>query len=140
MREPARPVVVVAAGAVAAAVNLVVYAAGRAAGGSFRFTASGVPAEVDAATVAGFSVVPLVVGLIVVALLAPRAAWVGRAALIAGPLLAAGTVPLMTLPADFDTASTVALSICHLTLIPIVVLAVIVLRAPAPEPSRAARV
>jgi hypothetical protein len=74
VRELSRPMIVAAAGDVATVVNLMVYEIGRAAGGSFRFTASGVPAEVDAVTVAGFSVVPLVVGLTAVALLAPVAA------------------------------------------------------------------
>ncbi|SNY73466.1 DUF6069 family protein [Paractinoplanes atraurantiacus] len=113
---------IVLLGVVAAvAVNLLVYAVGRAAGGTFRFTTSGEPAEVDAVTVAGFSAVPLLAGLTAVALLGP---WAARTALVLGPLLALGTIPLMTLPADFDTVSTVALALCHLTLIPIVVIAV----------------
>jgi hypothetical protein len=50
--------------------------------------------------------------------------WVHRAALVAGPVLAAGTIVTMTLPADFDTVSTVTLAVCHLTLVPIIVAAV----------------
>lgn len=129
MRDLSRPVVVAVSGVVAVVVNLAVYAAGRAAGGTFRFTSSGVPAEVDAVTVAGFSVVPLVAGLTVVALLARFAGWVVRAALVVGPLLAVGTIAVMTLPADFDTVSTTALAVCHLTLVPIVVVAVFAIRA-----------
>jgi hypothetical protein len=117
--------VVALAGISAVAVNLIVYAAGRAAGGTFRFTAATGPAEVDAATVAGFSAVPLLLGLAVVAVLAPRAAWAVRAALVAGPVLAVGTIVAMTLPADFDTASTVTLALCHLTLVPILIAAVV---------------
>jgi uncharacterized protein DUF6069 len=108
-------------------VNLVLYGIGRAAGGTFRFTASGQEAEVDAATVAGFSAVPLLIGLVAVALLLPVGSWVTRAALIAGPLLAIVTVPLMTLPADFDTTSKVTLALCHLTLVPITIIAVRIL-------------
>ncbi|GIF38979.1 DUF6069 family protein [Actinoplanes xinjiangensis] len=119
-----RVAVVAAAAAVAAAVNLAVYAVGRLAGGSFRFTSPSGPAEVDAVTVAAFSVLPLVIGLTVVALLAPRAAWVVRAAWVAGPLLAVVTIAGMTLPADFDTISKVGLALCHLTLVPIIVVAV----------------
>jgi hypothetical protein len=129
VREVSRPVVVAVSAVVAAVVNLVVYGVGRAAGGTFRFTASGVPAQVDAVTVAGFSVVPLVVGLTVVALLVARAAWVAAVALVVGPVLAVVTIAVMTVPADFDTVSTVALAVCHLTLVPIVVVAVRALRA-----------
>jgi hypothetical protein len=124
MSRLSRPAVVAVAVLTAVVVNLVVYALGRAAGGGFRFLAGGVPAEVDPVTVAGFSAVPLLAGLTVVALLAPRAAWVVPAALVAGPLLAIGTILLMTLPAGFDGISTVTLSLCHLTLVPITVLAV----------------
>ncbi|SBT43145.1 DUF6069 family protein [Micromonospora auratinigra] len=113
------------AGATAVAVNLILYGVGRAVGGTFRFTTSGGPAEVDAVTVAGFSAVPLLVGLTAVALLAPRAAWVVRVALVVGPLLAIGTIALMTLPTDFDTASKATLALCHLTLVPITIAAVI---------------
>ena len=36
-----------------------------------------------------------------------------------GPLLAVGTILVMTVPADFDTASTATLAVCHVTLVPI---------------------
>jgi uncharacterized protein DUF6069 len=124
MPRLSRPAVIAAAVLTAVVVNLVVYALGRAVGGGFRFLSGGVPAEVDAVTVAGFSAVPLAAGLTVVALLAPRAAWAVPAALVAGPTLAIGTILLMTLPAGFDAISTVTLSLCHLTLVPITVLAV----------------
>ncbi|MEH0937815.1 DUF6069 family protein [Micromonospora psammae] len=117
--------VVALGGATAVAVNLILYGAGRAAGGTFQFTSSNGPAEVDALTVAGFSAVPLLIGLAAVALLAPHAAWVIRAALVVGPVLAVGAIVLMTLPADFDTASKPTLALCHLTLVPITVAAVV---------------
>lgn len=109
----------------AVVVNLVVYSVGRAAGGTFQFTSSSGPAEVDAVTVAGFSAIPLLIGLTAVALLAPLATWVIRAALIVGPVLAVGTIALMTLPTDFDTASKATLALCHLTLVPITIAAVV---------------
>lgn len=137
-RFPRAGVVALAVGT-AVVVNLLVYALGRAAGGGFQFLAGGVPAEVDARTVAGFSAVPLLAGLTAVALLAPRFPWVSRAALIVGPVLAVGTVLLMTLPADLDEISTVTLAACHLTLVPIIVLAVRALSrrrgAPAAQPA-----
>jgi len=119
-----RLLIITAAAGAAVAANLILYGAGRAAGGSFRFTSSGAPAVVDAVTVAGFSAVPLLLGLLAVALLAPLGAWVTRTALIVGPLLAVGTIALMTLPADFDTTSKVTLALCHLVLVPIIVVAV----------------
>jgi hypothetical protein len=128
----------VVAGAVVAAVvvNLAVYGAGRAAGGSFEFTsAAGRPSEVDALTVAGFTAVPLLLGLAAVALLRRFGAWVTRGALVVAPLLALGTIAVMTLPADFDTTSTVTLALCHVALLPIVVPAVLALARPAgPQP------
>ncbi|MEU8818653.1 DUF6069 family protein [Actinoplanes sp. NPDC048796] len=125
-----KTVLLILAVAVAVAVNLLVYAVGRAAGGTFRFTTSGEPAEVDALTVAGFSAVPLLIGLTAVALLGP---WAARTALVLAPLLALATIPLLTLPADFDTVSTVTLALCHLTLVPFAVAAI---RALAPLPRR----
>jgi hypothetical protein len=127
-----RVLIVPAAALAAVVVNLLVYAIGRAAGGTFRFTAAGGPAEVDAATVAGFSAIPLAVGLAGVALLAPRWRWVARAALIAGPALAVVTILIMTLPADLDATSTITLALCHLALIPIMLVAIRLLaRRPA---------
>lgn len=137
MSRLSRPVVVAAAVSAAVVVNLLVYAVGRAAGGSFRLTSAGATAEVDAVTVAGFSAVPLLAGLVVVALLAPRFRWVTRAALVAGPVLAVVTILVMTLPADLDTVSTVTLALCHLTLVPIMVPAI---RAQARPVRRAAPV
>jgi hypothetical protein len=132
-----RIAVVAGAVLVAVAVNLAIYGLGRAAGGSFEFTsASDRPAEVDAVTVAGFSAVPLLVGLTLVALLMRFGSWVTRAALVVAPVLAVGTILLMTLPADFDTTSTVTLALCHLALIPIVVGAIRILsRTPQPTPA-----
>lgn len=75
-------------------------------------------------TVAGFSVVPLLIGLTAVAVLAPLGGWVVRIAYFAGPALAVGTIVVMTLPADFDTTSTVTLAVCHLTLVPIIIVVV----------------
>ncbi|GAA4974087.1 DUF6069 family protein [Actinoplanes utahensis] len=135
MSEPPRAAVVALAVTAAVVFNLAVYTIGRAAGATYRFTSRGEPAEVDALTVAGFSAVPLLIGLTAVALSAARAGWPVTAALIAGPLLAVVTVPLMTVPADFDTASTAALALCHLTLVPVIVVAVLRMRTPRPAPT-----
>ncbi|WP_250005968.1 DUF6069 family protein [Actinoplanes sp. M2I2] len=119
-----RPAIIALACVAAVIVNLVVYGVGRAAGGSFRFTTGGVVNEVDAVTVAGFSAVPLLVGLVLVAVLARLGPWVARVAAIVAPVLAVVTILVMTLPADLDGTSTIALALCHLTLAPISFLAI----------------
>jgi hypothetical protein len=130
-----RPAVIAAAGVAAVVVNLIVYAVGRAAGGSFVFTANGDTNEVDAVTVGGFSAVPLLIGLVVVALLARLGSWVTRVASIVAPVLAAGTIVVMTLPADLDRTSTITLALCHLTLIPISILAIQLIKNAHASPS-----
>ena len=125
-----RPAWAVVGGAVVVAVvvNLAIYAVDRAAGATFDFTTSTDPATVDAATVAGFTAVPLLVKLTLAALLGRRWSWVIPAALVIAPLLAVATIFVMTIPADLDTASTVTLASCHLALVPVVVLALRALR------------
>ncbi|MDG4791169.1 DUF6069 family protein [Micromonospora sp. WMMD1102] len=133
MRRLPRPGIVGLAVVAAVLGNLVLYAVGRAAGGTFRFTTPQGPAEVDALTVAGFSAVPLLVGLAAVALLAPLAGWISRVATIVGAALAVVTIAVMTLPADLDATSKTILALCHLTLVPIILVAV-----PALDPRRRA--
>ena len=119
-----KTLIIAAAVGTAALVNLILYGVGRAAGGTFRFTSSSGPAVVDAVTVVAFSVAPLLVGLVAVALLARLGGWVIRTALVVGPLLAIATIALMTLPADLDATSTVTLALCHLVLVPVIIIAV----------------
>lgn len=132
-RPRSRPLVVAAAVAAAVVVNLVVFTVGRAAGGSFTFTRGGTPATVDAATVAGFSAVPLLLGLVVVAVLVGSWPVIARVAAVVAPVLAVVTIGLMTLPVDLDAVSTVTLALCHLTLAPISVLAIRSLGRPASD-------
>ena len=113
------PAIVAASVALALVTNLLVYFAGRAAGGGFTFTRAGQTFEVDAATVAGFTVVPLLAGLVLMAILGRRFPALFGIAMIGAPTLAVATIAIMTLPAGFDLASTVALAMCHLTLVPI---------------------
>jgi hypothetical protein len=119
-----RVLVIAAAAGAAVVINLILYALGRAAGGTFHFTAASGPAVVDGVTVAAFSAVPLVVGLVAVALLSRLGDWVARTALVVGPLLAIGTIALMTVPTDFDVTSKVTLALCHVVLVPIILVAV----------------
>lgn len=123
-------IVLTAVGA-AVAINLAIYAVGRAIGGTFVFTQAAEPITVDAATVAGFTAAPLLAGLVLVALTAQRWPWVVSAALVVAPALAVVTIIAMTLPADFDTTSTVALGLCHLTLVPVTILSLRAFRAAA---------
>ncbi|WP_136707603.1 DUF6069 family protein [Agromyces sp. H66] len=115
----------------AVVVNLVIFAIGRAAGGSFRFESAYGPAEVDALTVVGFTVVPLLLGMTAVALLARVWPWVIPVALVVAPVLALATVPLMTFPAGFDAPSTVALSLCHVALVPTSIVGLLAVRGSA---------
>lgn len=48
--------------------------------------------------------------------------------MVVAPVLAVLTIFVMTIPADLDTVSTVALAACHVTLVPISILAVRLLR------------
>jgi hypothetical protein len=119
-----RVVVVLAAVVAAVAVNLLLYAVGRLAGGELTFTRAGSPTQVDPVTVAGFSAVPLGAGLVLVAALVGRFPWLAPVASVVAPLLAVATVFVMTIPVDLDAVSTVTLAACHLTLIPISLLAI----------------
>jgi hypothetical protein len=127
-RRIGRPVIVAATITVAVLVNLVIYTIGRAAGGSFRFDSPSGPAEVDALTVVGFTVVPLLLGLTVVALLVRVWPWVVPVALVVAPAIALVTILVMTLPAGFDAASTIALGLCHVAVVPTTVLGLLALR------------
>jgi RsiW-degrading membrane proteinase PrsW (M82 family) len=126
-----RYAVIIIAIVLALAVNLVIYAIGRAAGGAFTYTQSGRTSTVDAVAITFLSTGPLTVGLTLVAILSRRWPVLINAAKIASPALALATIALMTIPAHFDTTSTMFLASMHLTLIPISVLA---LTALAPSP------
>lgn len=119
-----RGLVVLAAVVAAVAINVTVFAVGRLAGGDFTFTRGGSTIEVDAVTVTGFSAVPLGLGLIVVALLARGLDWIRSLATVVAPVLAVATIAIMTIPVNLDTISTVTLATCHLTLVPISILAI----------------
>ncbi len=122
-----RPVIVIVTVIVATVVNSTVYAIGRLVGGDFRFTSGGVALEVDPLTLIGFTALPLAIGMTAAALLS-RWPWTTTAALVIGPVLAVGSIAGMTLPADFDIASKLALSLCHVALVPAMVAGLLALR------------
>jgi hypothetical protein len=126
-RIPA-PWLVVGAVALAIAVNVGIHALGRVAGATYRFTAATGPAEVDSLTVLGFTLVPLGIALTLVAVLGRFWGWVFPVALVAGPVLEAGSIFGMPVPTDLDLPSKIALSLCHLVLVPVTLVAVLALR------------
>ncbi|MBF6165397.1 hypothetical protein IU486_11515 [Streptomyces gardneri] len=122
LRIPAvnRPVAILGSVAVTVAVNLIVWMLGLAAGGSFETTDAGETSEVTASVVVVSSAVPLMIGMIAAAMLSYL--WVGvlRVAQVVGAALAVATIGL-TLAADFDLVSTLALSAMHVVLAPALV-------------------
>ncbi|WP_327150121.1 DUF6069 family protein [Nocardia sp. NBC_01329] len=124
VRIPAlnRPVAVFGAIGAALLANLVVWLIGAAAGGTFETADAGQAQSVAPGGIIMMTVVPMLIGLGAAALLSYR--WIGvlRVAAVTGSALAVATIG-GTVGADFDTASTVALSITHLTLVPAIVVA-----------------
>ncbi|MEV0763858.1 DUF6069 family protein [Nocardia sp. NPDC050435] len=117
-----RPAAVLGGTGAALLANIVVWLLGVAAGGTFEMTNQGQVQSVAPGGIITLTVVPLLVGLTAAALISYK--WVGvlRVAAVVGSLLAVGTIA-MTVAADFDTASTIALSVTHLTLVPAIVVA-----------------
>ncbi|WP_431957632.1 DUF6069 family protein [Nocardia lijiangensis] len=115
-----RPVAVLGAVAAAVLANLVVWLIGAAAGGSFIVADGTTTQDVAPGGVVVMSAVPLLVGLTAAALLSYR--WVGvlRVAEVVGSALTLVTIAA-TVAATFDTASTVALSVMHVVLVPVIV-------------------
>ncbi len=103
--------------------NLANYAIGRALGGTFIYTQNGAPIRVDLAAITIMSLAPLATGLALIAALCRKWPAAIRVARIAAPTLAVTTIAVMTIPAGFDTTSTVALATMHLTTIPAALLA-----------------
>lgn len=121
---PINRVAVVALAAVGVlACNLLLYAVGRACGGTFTCAKNETTVRVDAAAVAIMSVAPLTIGLALAAWLSRT--WPPVTAIAKGvaAILAVATIGLMTIPAGFDTTSTLFLSTMHLALVPAAVLA-----------------
>ncbi|MFC9438924.1 DUF6069 family protein [Nocardia sp. NPDC057030] len=122
LRIPAvgRPTAVIGSVVVAVAVNLIVWLLGEAAGGSFEVVDQGVTTSVGAGGVIVSSGLPLLVGMTAAALVSYF--WTGalRVAQIVGAVLAIATIGL-TIAAPFDAVTTVALSVMHVVLAPVLV-------------------
>jgi hypothetical protein len=134
-KVPAFIEVVVLTDVVVLAVNLLAYVIGRATGAAFTYTHAGRVTRVDAASVAIMSVVPLTIGLTLIAWLSRRWSGLIRIAKVVASLLAVSTVGLMTIPAGFDATSAAFLATMHLALVPAALLALEAL-SPALRPAR----
>ncbi|MFI2231762.1 DUF6069 family protein [Nocardia testacea] len=117
-----RPVALFGALGAALVANLVIWLIGAAAGGTFEMTDAGRVQSVAPGGIVMMTVVPMLIGLGAAVLLSYK--WIGvlRVAAVIGSVLAVATIA-MTVRADFDTVSTVALAITHLTLVPALVVA-----------------
>ncbi|MBS9373510.1 DUF6069 family protein [Rhodococcus sp. B50] len=127
-RRARAAVVVVVSVAAALVANLVLWGVGIVAGGSFEHTDAGEVVSAAPGGVVFMTVVPLTVGLAVAALLTLW--WNGfvRIAQVVGALLPLATIQ-GTISADFDTPSTVALTLMHVVIAAVVVAALEMLRA-----------
>lgn len=125
---------ILAVGTCVLALNLLIYTLGHASGGSFTYHQNGRATKVDAAAVTILTLGPLTIGLALVASLARKRPVLITAAKVVAPLLAIATIGLMTIPAHFDTTSTLSLAMMHIAMIPAVLLS---LRALANNRDRA---
>ncbi|GGK58814.1 DUF6069 family protein [Nocardia camponoti] len=117
-----RPVAVIGAALAALVLNLILWGIGEAAGGSFLTTDKGVQQSVAPGGVVLMSLAPLGIGLTVAVLISYLWTPILRVAAVVGSVLSLGTIAL-TVAADFDTASTIALSLMHVALVPVMVIA-----------------
>lgn len=124
--RPSRPVTVLLAVVAAVVLNLAVFAIGGALGASYDFPTGGT--TVAWYFVVGMTAIPLAIALTAVALLAPRWPWISTAALIAAPVLAVVSIPLMPVPVGFDLPTTIALSAMHLVVGAVGAIGVVALR------------
>lgn len=117
-----RPVAVLGGVVAAVVANLIVWGIGAAAGGSFITTDGGKVMDVAPGGVIFMSAVPLLIGLTVAVLVSYLWTGVLRVAAVVGSVLSIATIAL-TVTSDFDTASTIALSVMHVVLVPVIVVA-----------------
>jgi hypothetical protein len=120
-------VVILASAAIAVLANLVLWLLGLVAGGSFEFTDDGEVVSAAPEGVVFLSAVPLAAGMGLAWLLSLQ--WIGvlRLAQVVGSVAAVATIA-MTFATDFDTASTVSLSLAHLMLVPIILIGLELIR------------
>lgn len=111
----ARPQAVIFTTVAALAVNLVLWLIGLAAGGSYELTDSGTTMAVAPGGVVMLTVVPVLIGTALAAIISKWWLPVIRVAQVVGVVAPLGTIA-MTIAADFDTVSTVTLSLMHVAI------------------------
>nr|WP_296773922.1 DUF6069 family protein [Rhodococcus sp. (in: high G+C Gram-positive bacteria)] len=96
-------------------VNLVLWLIGLAAGATFELTDAGTTMAVAPGGVVMLTVVPMMVGMGIAALVSLRWLPIVRIAQVIGFVAPLATIA-MTVAADFDAASTAALSLMHVVI------------------------
>ncbi|MFC4377209.1 DUF6069 family protein [Nocardia halotolerans] len=117
-----RPVAVLGGVLAALVANLLIWGIGELAGGTFTTTDGDQVLDVAPGGVILMSTVPLLIGMTVAVLVSYLWTGVLRVAAVIGSLLSLATI-WMTLTSGFDTVSTVALSLMHVVLVPVLVIA-----------------
>lgn len=136
-----RPVRIIAGAVLGAlAVNLLIWLAGRALGGSFVYVeADGQPhTTTEPQGMITMTVIPMSAGLALAALLGSRRPVMVRLAQVAGPLLALVTVS-RTFTAGFDRVSEIALASMHVVIAVVVAGALQLLARPLTSSARSGR-
>lgn len=127
--ELSRPWAVAATVIGALVPNLVIWLLGLAAGGSFEMTDAGTTSSVAPGGVVILTVVPTLIGMTLAALISLKWVAVIRPAEVIGALLPLATIAL-TVQADFDTASTIALAAMHVVIAVVIVVGLEAMRRP----------
>ena len=127
--ELSRPWAIAATAIGALVPNLVIWLLGLAAGGSFEMTDAGTTSSVAPGGVVMLTVIPILIGMTLAALISLKWVAVIRPAEVIGALLPLATIAL-TIQADFDTASTIALSVMHVVIAVAVVAGLEAMRRP----------
>lgn len=94
-------------------INLIVYAVGTLAGGTFDFVDKNEPFHVGTLLIVAFTAIPLLVGLVVTMVFGRWWDWVYAVAAIIVVIAPIGTIFIMTIPVDLDTTSTITLAAAH---------------------------
>ncbi|AWK74795.1 DUF6069 family protein [Rhodococcus oxybenzonivorans] len=110
--ELSRPAAVLWTAVIALVPNLVLWLLALPAGASFEMTDAGKTTSAAPGGVVVMTVVPLLIGMTLAALISVKLPAIIRPAEVIGVVLALATI-ILTIQADFDAASTISLSLMH---------------------------
>jgi hypothetical protein len=110
--ELSRPAAVLWTAVIALVPNLVLWLLALPAGASFEMTDAGKTTSAAPGGVVVMTVVPLLIGMTLAALISVKLPAIIRPAEAIGVVLALATI-VLTIQADFDAASTISLSLMH---------------------------